>query len=137
MISPGQRGQVLILLAAWLFFFGGASSAVVAYDRPASEVKKSVKRVIKDADRRDVILSYVSLWESIHDHQDERVGEVRKALLEMLRRKDTRRSEVEPLLAQLDATFLEMDQDFLNYRFRVKEQVTNAEWTEIVARTDR
>jgi hypothetical protein len=27
-----------------------------------------------------------------------------------------------------------MDQSFLNLRFRVKEQVTSAEWTEIVAR---
>jgi hypothetical protein len=51
-----------------------------------------------------------------------------------LRRKDATRSEAEPIMAKLDKTFLEMDRSFLDARFRVKEQVTTAEWAAIVAR---
>jgi len=60
MAIPRERGQVLILLAAWLFFGGGAASALVVYDRPVSEVEKAIKRVIESADRRDLILSDLS-----------------------------------------------------------------------------
>ena len=138
MMAPTrERGQILILLAAWLFFGGGASSALVVYDRPASEVKKAIKRVITGASRRDVILSDISQWESGQEKQDEQVSEDREKLLKTLRRKDAQRSDVEPIMAKLDETFLEMDRSFLNLRFRVKEQVTSTEWAEILARPNR
>ena len=136
-VPPRERGQVLILLAAWLFFGGGASSALVVYDRPASEVKKAIKHVITDDGRRDVILSNISVWEAGQKQKDERVSTEREELFKTLRRKDAQRSEAEPLLAKLDETFSEMDQSFLNLRFRVKDQVTSAEWAEIVARPNR
>ena len=127
--SPRERGQVLIILAAsWLLFGGGATSALVVYDREVSEIKKTVKRVIPKGDRRDGILTRVSQWESGQERQDETVSEDREELLKLLRRKDTRRSELEPIMAQLDKTLLVMDWDFLNLRFRVKEQVSSAEW---------
>ena len=132
-----ERGQILILLATWLFFGGGASSALVAYDRPASETKKAIKRALPDDGRRDVILSDISYWTSRQKKQDKEVRADRGELLKTLRRKDTQRAEVEPLLAKLDATFLEMDRNFLDLRFRVKEKVTSAEWAEIVARANR
>jgi len=133
---PKERGQVLILLAMWLFFGGGAASALVAYDRPASEVKKAIKRVITDG-RRDAILSDVDQWESAQKKQDKKVSAQRDELLKTLRREDARRSEAEPIIARLDETFVEMDRDFLDLRFRVKDQVTSAEWAEIVARDSR
>ena len=137
MVAARQRGQVLILLAAWLFFGGGASSALVVYDRPASEIKKVIKHVITDVDRRDAILSNISVWEAGQKQKDEKVTEYRGELFKTLRRKDSRRSDAEPLMTKLDATFLEMDQSFLNLRFRVKAQVTSAEWAALVARPDR
>ena len=137
MISSRERGQILILLAAWLFFGGGASTALVVYDRPISEVKKVVKRSVADADRRDAILSDVSQWEARQKQRDKDVNGRREALLEMLRHKDAARSELEPVIAHLDETFLDMNRSFLNLRFRVKEQVTRAEWADIVARPDR
>jgi len=118
----------------WLFFGGSASTALVVYDRPPSEVKKTVKRVVTDSNRRDEILSDISVWEAGQKQKDEKVSAQRKELFKTLRRKDAQRSEVDPILNKLDATFLEMDQSFLNLRFRVKEQVTSAEWAEIVAR---
>jgi hypothetical protein len=84
-----------------------------------------------------VILSDISQWESGQEKQDEQVSEDREKLIKTLRRKDAQRSDVEPILAKLDETFLEMDRSFLNLRFRVKEQVTSTEWTEILARPDR
>ena len=138
MIAPSRaRGQILILLATWLFFGGGASSALVAYDRPASETKKAIKRALPDDGRRDVILSDISYWTSRQKKQDKEVRADRKELLEALRRKATQRSELEPTMAKLDATLAEMDRNFLDFRFRVKAQVTSAEWAQIVARPDR
>ncbi|HXH94334.1 MAG TPA: hypothetical protein VNN25_22345 [Thermoanaerobaculia bacterium] len=137
MVPPRQRGQILILLAGWLFFGGGASSALVVYDRPAKEMKKVIKRVITDADRRDVILSDLSRWKSGQKKLDKEASSDRKELLKTLRRKDAERSEAEPIMAKLDETFLKMDRNFLDLRFRVKEQVSSAEWAEIVARPNR
>ena len=137
MVPPRQRGQILILLAGWLFFGGGASSALVVYDRPAKEMKKVIKRVITDADRRDAILSDLSRWKSGQKKLDKEASSDRKELLKTLRRKDAERSEAEPIMAKLDETFLRMDRNFLDLRFRVKEQVSSAEWAEIVARPNR
>ena len=137
MTLPRERGQVLILLATWLFFGGGAASALVVYDRPVSEVEKAIKRVIANVERRDMILSDLSQWESGQKKQDKEVSAGRDELLKTLRRQDAQRSEVVPIIAKLDETFLEMDRDFLNLRFRVKDQATRAEWAEIVARDSR
>ena len=137
MTFPRERGQVLILLAAWLFFGGGAASALVVYDRPVSEVEKAIKRVIANVERRDVILSDLGQWESVQKKQDKEVSAGRDELLKTLRRQDAQRSEADPIIAKLDETFLEMDRDFLDLRFRVKDQATRAEWAEIVARDSR
>jgi hypothetical protein len=129
-----ERGQVLILLATWLFFGGGASSALVVYDRPPSQVKKAVKLVITDVGRRDVILSDISAWEAAQKKRDKEVRAAREELFKTLRRKDAQRSEAEPTTAKLDETLTAMDRSFLDLRFRVKEQVTRTEWAGIVAR---
>jgi hypothetical protein len=136
MIRHRQRGQLLILLGAWLFFGGGASSALVVYDRSPSDMKKAIKRVIKDEDRKEVILSYLNYWESGQKKLDKQASAGRKELFKILRRQDAQRSEVEPIMAKLDDTFSAMDRDFLDWRFRVKDIATSAEWAEIVARPD-
>ena len=137
MTLPRERGQVLILLAAWLFFGGGAASALVVYDRPVSEVEKAIKRVIANVERRDVMLSDLGQWESGQKKQDKEVSAGRDELLKILRRQEAQRSDADPIIAKLDETFLEMDRDFLDLRFRVKDQATRAEWAEIVARDSR
>jgi hypothetical protein len=95
-------------------------------------MKKVIKRVIPEAGRRDVILSDLSRWKSGQKKQDKEASSDRKELLKTLRRKDA-----EPIMAKLDETFLKMDRNFLDLRFRVKEQVSSAEWAEIVARPNR
>jgi hypothetical protein len=117
----------------WLFFGGGASTAVVVYDRPPSEVKKAVKRVVPEEARRDAILSDIEHWESTEKKHNEDVRAARERLLATLRRKDAQRSDVEPTMTRLDAIFVEMDRNFLDLRFRVKEQVTPAEWVGLVS----
>jgi hypothetical protein len=136
-IPRQERGQVLILLAMWLFFGGGASSALVVYDRPVSQVKNAVTSVLPDSSRRDVILSDLSQWESSQEKHEEEVSASRAELLKTLQRKDAQRHELEPIIAKLDKTFQDMDRDFLDARFRVREQVTTAEWAQIVARPNR
>ncbi len=130
----GQRGQALILLAAWLFFGGGASTALLVYERPASQVEKAVKRAITDPGRREAALIDINRWESIQEIHDKQVSADRKKVLKTMRRKDAQRSDVEGIAASLDKTFFVMDWDFLNMRFQVKQRVTPAEWAEIVAR---
>lgn len=134
MESRQERGQVLILLAAWLFFGGGASSALIVYEQPVSEMKQAVEHLINDGSRKDAIISDISQWQAVQKIRNEEVSHDREALLKILRHKDARRSELEPITAKLDKTFVVMDLDFLNLRFRVKERVTSAEWAEIVAR---
>jgi hypothetical protein len=126
-----ERGQALILLAMWLFFGGGASSALVVYDRPVSEMKKASAHVLPDGDRKDAVESAINQWEYVQQKHNEEVSRNREELLKIMRRKDARRSELEPIMAKLDKRFLVMDWDFLNLRFRVKGQVTSAEWARI------
>ena len=136
MTKPKEHGQVLVLLAAYLFFGGSASSALVVYDRSPSEIKKVVKRTVADSTRRDAILTYVSQWDALRKQQDKEISAARATLFKTLRRKDATRSEVDQITAKLDTTSLEMDQSFLNLRFRVKEQTTSAEWAAIVRRPE-
>jgi hypothetical protein len=136
MTNPKERGQVLILLGAWLFFGGSASSALVVYDRSPSEITKAVKRAVADSTRRDAILTYVSQWDALRKQQDEEISAARATLFKTLRRKDATRSEADQITTKLDKTSLEMDQSFLNLRFRVKDQTTSAEWAAIVRRPE-
>ena len=132
-----ENGQILILLAAWLFFGGGGTSALVVYDRPASEMKTAIKHAISDPGRRDALLYNISVWEAGQKQKAKKAGADRERLFKTLRRKDAQRSDVEPFMAKLDTTFLEMDQSLINLRFRVKDQVSRAEWADITARPDR
>jgi hypothetical protein len=135
-LASREHGQILILLAAWLFFGGGASSALVVYDRPAGDIEKSVKQVVTDAPRRDAILFDINYWESGQEKLDKKVRADREELFKTLRRKDARRADVRPITERLDATLAEMDRSFLDLRFRVQAQVTNGEWTVMVARPE-
>jgi hypothetical protein len=128
-----QRGQILILLGTWLLLGGGASSALVVYDPSTSDMQKAVEQVIA-GDRREAILAAIDAWQSRQERRDGAVNTYREELLQAMRRKETPRSEVEPTLARLDVNFVEMDRDFLDLRFRVKDQVTRAEWVEILSR---
>jgi hypothetical protein len=136
MTNPKERGQLLILLATYLFFGGSASSALIVYDRSPSEIKKAVKRTVTDSTRRDGILTYIDQWEALRKQQDKEISKARATLFKSLRRKDATRTEVDQITAKLDTTSLEMDQSFLNLRFRVKDQTTGAEWAELVRRPE-
>jgi hypothetical protein len=137
MFNRRQRGQILILLGGWLLFGGSASSVLVVYDRPSSEMKKAIKRVITDSGRKDTILSELKYWKSVQKDMDKSASRDRKNLLDVVGRKSSQLSDVEPITSKLDETFLKMDRNFLDLRFRVKNEVTSAEWAEIVARPDR
>jgi hypothetical protein len=136
MTNPKERGQVLILVATYLFFGGSASSALVVYDRAPSEIKKAVKRTVADSTSRAAILTYISQWDALRKQQDKEISAARATLFKTLRRKDATRSEADQITAKLDKTSVEMDQSFLNLRFRVKDQTTSAEWAAIVSRPE-
>jgi hypothetical protein len=136
MIAPRrQRGQTLILIAAWLFFAGGASIALVAYNDSVESMRKAVQQVVTDKARKDVILSNIKLWESVQELEGERLADAREDLFKKLRRQNTQRADIEPILAELDQTFGVMDWDFLNLRDQVKQQVSSAEWAKIAPQT--
>jgi hypothetical protein len=132
-----ERGQVLILLGMWLFFGGGTSGALIVYDRPVSELKESVEHVIPKGSQRDALESNIATWEYVQKLHVEAVDEDREQLLKLLRRKDTQRADLDPLLTKLDKRFVIMDWDFLNLRFKLKEKVSSEEWARIVVRAER
>jgi hypothetical protein len=84
-----------------------------------------------------VILTYIDNWEALRKQQDKGISSARATLLKSLRRQDATRAEVDQMTAKLETTSLEMDQSFLNLRFRVKDQTTSAEWAAIVKRSAR
>jgi hypothetical protein len=83
-----------------------------------------------------MILTYMDRWEALRKQQDKGISEARATLFKSLRRKDATRTEVDQITAKLDTTALEMDQSFLNLRFRVKDQTTSAEWAALVRRPE-
>ena len=125
------RGQVLILLASWMLFSGGAASALVAYDLTTGELRKSVKRSIADEGRRKTMLQDIRQWESIQKLRDEVIGADREEILRVLRRQNAQPTEVEPVAMKLDETIQVMDGEFLDLRFRLKAHVTSEEWKRI------
>lgn len=132
-----QRGQVLILIAAWVFFTGGAVSALVVYGDSGADTKKAIKRVITDRSRERELLSYIDYWENGQEGRDKKVIKDRDEVFEALSRKDGSRADVEPILKGMDTTFAEMDRDFIELRFRLKEHVSKEEWAEIISSRDR
>ena len=132
-IRAQERGQILILMGAWLLLTGGASSALLVYERPASEVERAVKRALPESERRDRILIAIKRWESTQTLRDEMVSEDRELLLDALRRRETERDQVTQFTRKLDTSFAAMDQDFLDLRFRIRQEVTSSEWAAIVA----
>lgn len=136
-LTVRQRGQTLILLAAWLLLAGGTVNVLIVYDRSVSEIEKAVTRTIADDDRKHEVLRQLKLWEPVQEMRDEQVADDRKELLKLLRKKDAQRADLAPTLAQLDAQFSAMDRDFLDLRFQLKSHVTSAEWAQIVARPDQ
>jgi hypothetical protein len=73
---------------------------------------------------------------ALQKQRDKEVSTARATLFKTLRRKDATRTEADEITAQLDRTSLEMDQSFLNLRFRVRDQTTRAEWATIVSRPE-
>jgi hypothetical protein len=131
-----NRGQILILLATWLLFGGGAASALVVYDRPASELKKAIKRVVPDDVRRDALLADLKKWKSGQKKRDKVVDRDRDALFRALQRRETKRQEADLIAVKLDGTFREMDREFIDLRFRLKDHLTGPEWSELVTRAN-
>ncbi len=129
-----QGGQILILLAGWYFFFGGSASALLVFDRSVKETKQVIERVIPDGDRKEAILSIIKQWQSSQKKLDKRVGADREDLIDLLRRKDATRAEADVVMTKLDQTFAQVDKNFLDLRFAVKQQVSAKEWVPLVAR---
>jgi hypothetical protein len=95
-------------------------------------VKKAVKRTVTDSARKNTILTYIDNWDALRKQQDKGISSLRAALFKNLRHQDTTRAQADQITAKLDAAALEMDQSFLNLRFRVKDQTTSAEWAAVV-----
>jgi len=136
--GPGNAHLLLVDRTAidWNEPDGDEGEQLIVYDRSPSEIKKAVKRTVTDSTRRDVILTYIDRWEALRKQQDKEISKARATLFKSLRRKDATRTEVYQITAKLDTTSLEMDQSFLNLRFRVKDQTTGAEWAALVRRPE-
>ena len=131
-----ESGQALILLGAWLFFGGGAASALLVYDRSPSELERAVRLAAIDEARQKELLAIFRQWESGQERLDKRVGSDREELLALLRQRGSGRADAGPILARLDPSLAEMDTAFLDMRFSAKNELTRAEWARIVARPD-
>jgi hypothetical protein len=126
---PTQRGQVLILLAAYLFF-GGAASTVLLYNHGYSprELKKAVKNVVTDEARRNAAQSEISYWSKALEAQTKDLGKTQKQIVKLARQHDATRLEADRIAANMDQSIRKMDRSFLDARFQLKGQLTEVEW---------
>jgi hypothetical protein len=126
--APRQRGQVLILLAAYLFFGGAASTLVLYLGYSPRELKKAVASVVTDVSRKDAAQSEIAYWAKLLKSQNKDLAKSQKKFLKLARRHDATRAEADLMTANMDAPIRQMDSRFLDARFRIKEHLTQAEW---------
>ena len=130
-----QRGQVLILLAGF-FFFGGASSTALLFlhGHSPDDLKKAVKSVVTDQSRSKAALADIDQWEKALAAQLKSLGKSREDFVKLARRHDATRLQADGISATVDESIREMDSGMLDARFRLKEQLTGAEWDAMMAR---
>jgi hypothetical protein len=130
-----QRGQVLILLFGFMFF-GGASSTALLYlhGHSPDDLKKAVKSVVTDQSRSKAARSGIDQWEKELEAQLKRLGKERENFVKLARRHDATRLQADAISATVDESIREMDRGMLDARFRLKEQLTGAEWDAMMAR---
>jgi len=132
-----QRGQILILLAAYLFF-GGAASTVLLYNQGYSPraLKKAVANVVTDESRRNAAQSEISYWSKALKAQNKDLGKSQKKMVKLARRHDATRAEADRIVANMDDSILRMDRSFLDARFQLKGRLTQAEWDALWVRLE-
>jgi hypothetical protein len=132
-----QRGQILILLAAYLFF-GGAASTVLLYNQGYSPraLKKAVASVVTDESRRNAAQSEISYWSKALKAQNKDLGKAQKKMVKLARQHDATRAEADSIVANMDDSILRMDRSFLDARFQLKGQLTQAEWDALWVRLE-
>lgn len=124
--------MIISLVLAYLFF-GGSSSVLALQGHSPADFEKAIKHVVLYEDRKKAALAELELWNKALKVNDKAAGKDHEMLAKSLRRRDTTRANVDQLDAQLDETFREMDSNFLDTRFRVKEFTTKEEWAELSA----
>lgn len=130
-----HRGQILILIAAYLFF-GGAASIALLHLPGASprELKKAVLEVIADEPRRQAAGAVIDQWDKVLKAQKKAITKAREKTVKLVRRHDATRMDAEGLVATVDESIRGMDSSFLDARFGLREQFTRAEWEAAWAR---
>jgi hypothetical protein len=130
-----QRGQVLILLFGFMFF-GGASSTALLYlhGHSPDDLKKAVKSVVTDQSRSKAALADIDQWEKALAAQLKSLGKSREEFVKLARRHDATRVQADEISTTVDESIREMDSGMLDARFRLKEQLTGAEWDAMMAR---
>ncbi len=128
--------MILALVLGYLFF-GGSSSMLALQGHSPADFEKAIKHVVLYDDRKKAALAEIELWDKSLKTQDKAASKDEKTLVKSLRRHDTTRADVDQLDANLDATFGDMDSNFLDTRFRVKEFITKEEWAELAARLSK
>jgi hypothetical protein len=133
-----QRGQILILLAVYLFF-GGAASTVLLYNHGYSprELKKAVASVVADEVRRDAAQSEIKYWSKALEAQNKDLGKAQKKIVKLARQHDATRAEADRIVANMDDSIRRMDRSFLDARFQLKGQLTQAEWDALWGRLEK
>ncbi len=127
---------MIIALVLGYLFFGGSTALALQGHSPA-DFEKAIKHVVAYEDRKKAALAEVDLWSKSLNTEDKAASKDEKTLSKSLRRRETTRAEVDQLDANLDETFHEMDGNFIDTRFRVKEFITKEEWAQLAARLSK
>jgi molecular chaperone GrpE (heat shock protein) len=101
------------------------------------ELKKAVASVVADEVRRDAAQSEIKYWSKALEAQNKDLGKAQKKIVKLARQHDATRAEADRIVANMDDSIRRMDRSFLDARFQLKGQLTQAEWDALWGRLEK
>jgi hypothetical protein len=126
--SVKQRGQILIILFGSMFLGGAASVTTFVEGSSTKDVKKAIKNIVPDEDRKDEIISLIKQWDKQKKKTRKQVKKEQKALLNILTSHDGSRQAMQQAAVILNESIDNEDKDFLDLKYRMREKMTKEEW---------
>lgn len=130
---------MIILLILSQLFGGGGAATILTYvqGHTPKEIRKVVKQEVADESRRDAALAAVDAWGKADKQQDKTLAKAHKGLLKLVTQDGARLADTAEFTAQIDAAITESDRNFLDMRFALKGQLTQAEWDAAIAHLNK
>ena len=124
---------MLAAIIAVLFLGGAASNAVLSY---VAETKSNVSDVIEEPDRRSEIKATLGEMKKRSKAQNKASRQILKRLQGELGEHEANAAAIESVLDDHLASLNEYNEDMIDLRFQLKDQLSRDEWTALFGDSD-